>query len=150
MAGKPVSRPKVASATKALTENIGAARSVVSTMSSMLGYRAHSVLVHGGVTGPLKLPKNSRLASTRALSGSAQGQEVCTHEQEREYDRGIIQATGTMRFAMSTNKTPSTLTTRRLPIDNVDCEAQLTAFDNQAMAIMDGNNILRREPPRSP
>jgi hypothetical protein len=49
---------------------------------------------------------------------------------------------------MSTNKTPSTLTTKRLPIHNVDCEAQLTAFDNQA--IMDGNKILRREPPRSP
>ena len=96
----------------------------------------------------LKLSKNSRLASKRALSGSARGPEVCTHEQEREYDRDIIQATGTMRFAMSTNKTLSTLTTKRLTIHNVDREAQRTAFDNQA--IIDGNKILRREPPRSP
>jgi hypothetical protein len=55
-----------------------------------------------------------------------------------------------MRFAMPTNKTPSTLTTKRLKNDNVnvDGDAELAAFDNQV--IVDGNRILRREPPRSP
>jgi hypothetical protein len=51
---------------------------------------------------------------------------------------------------MSTNKTPSTLATKRLTIDNlsVDCDAELAAFDNQV--IVDSNKILRRELPRSP
>jgi hypothetical protein len=51
---------------------------------------------------------------------------------------------------MSANKTPSTPTTERLAIDNVniDRDAELAVYDNQVIA--DGNKILQREPPRSP
>lgn len=77
------------------------------------------------------------------------GVDAAVLAEEREYDGRIVPATGCVRFAMSTNKTPSTPTTKRVLIDNfnVDGDAELAAFDKQVIA--DSHRILQRKPSRS-